>query len=152
MGFHHVAYACRDVEATRRFYEDLLGFPLIHTEVDKVKNGRFRHLFFDLGDGSSIAFFDVEGVGESPDWRSDISTGNGLPVRVNHVAFDASRDHQEEVRARMTAAGIAPSMEVDHGWCQSLYYTDPNGIMIELCRNTPGVPVDVEQAHALIAD
>jgi catechol 2,3-dioxygenase-like lactoylglutathione lyase family enzyme len=152
MGFHHVAYACRDVEATRHFYEDLLGFPLVHTEIDKVKTGRFRHLFFDLGDGSSIAFFDIEGVGEKPDWRSDISTGNGLPVWVNHVAFDANLERQEEVRNRMTAAGIEPLMEVDHGWCQSLYYTDPNGIMIELCRDTPGVPVDPTQAHALIAD
>jgi glyoxylase I family protein len=152
MGFHHVAYACRDVEATRHFYEDLLGFPLVHTEIDKVKTGRFRHLFFDLGDGSSIAFFDLEGVGEKPDWRSDISTGNGLPVWVNHVAFDANLERQEVVRARMAAAGIEPLMEVDHGWCQSLYYTDPNGIMIELCRDTPGVPVDPTQAHALIVD
>jgi catechol 2,3-dioxygenase-like lactoylglutathione lyase family enzyme len=152
MGFHHVAYACRDVEATRHFYEDLLGFPLVHTEIDKVKTGRFRHLFFDLGDGSSIAFFDLEGVGEKPDWRSDISTGNGLPVWVNHVAFDANLERQEVVRARMAAAGIEPLMEVDHGWCQSLYYTDPNGIMIELCRDTPGVPVDPTQARALIAD
>jgi catechol 2,3-dioxygenase-like lactoylglutathione lyase family enzyme len=152
MGFHHVAYACRDVEATRHFYEDLLGFPLVHTEVDDLKNGRFRHLFFDLGDGSAIAFFDIEGVGEKADWRSDISTGNGLPVWVNHVAFDATAELQEEVRARMAAAGITPLMEVDHGWCQSLYFTDPNGIMVELCRNTPGVPVDADKAHALIAD
>ena len=35
-GFHHVAFACRDTEATRHFYEDLLGFPLVHTEVQKV--------------------------------------------------------------------------------------------------------------------
>lgn len=152
MGFHHVAYACRDVEATRHFYEDLLGFPLVHTEVDKVKKGRFRHVFFDLGDGSSIAFFDIEGVGEKPDWRADISTGNGLPVWVNHVAFDATAERQDEVRARMAEAGIEPMMEVDHGWCHSLYFTDPNGIMVELCRNTPGVPVDVDKAHALIAD
>jgi catechol 2,3-dioxygenase-like lactoylglutathione lyase family enzyme len=152
MGFHHVAYACRDVQATRHFYEDLLGFPLFHTEVDKVKTGRFRHVFFDLGDGSSIAFFDLEGVGEKPDWRADISTGNGLPVWVNHVAFDATAERQEEVRARMAEAGIEPLMEVDHGWCHSLYFTDPNGIMVELCRNTPGVPVDVDQAHALITD
>jgi catechol 2,3-dioxygenase-like lactoylglutathione lyase family enzyme len=152
MGFHHVAYACRDVEATRHFYEDLLGFPLVHTEVDRVKHGRFRHLFFDLGDGSSIAFFDIEGVGEQPDWRADVSTGNGLPVWVNHVAFDANSERQDEVRARMTAEGVALLMEVDHGWCQSLYYTDPNGIMVELCRNTPGVPVDPGKAHALLAD
>ena len=33
MTFHHVAYATKDLEATRLFYEDLFGFPLIHTEV-----------------------------------------------------------------------------------------------------------------------
>ncbi|MCP4225159.1 MAG: hypothetical protein GY773_17620, partial [Actinomycetia bacterium] len=32
-GFHHVAYACRDVDATHHFYEDLMGFPLVHTEI-----------------------------------------------------------------------------------------------------------------------
>ena len=49
-GFHHVAYACRDGEATRHFYEDLMGMPLVHTEVKAVEGGFFRHLFFDTGD------------------------------------------------------------------------------------------------------
>ena len=33
-------------------------------------------------------------------------------------------------------------MEQDHGWCHSLYYLDPNGIMVELCRDTPGFEPD----------
>ena len=28
-GLHHNAYRCRDSEQTRRFYEDVIGLPLI---------------------------------------------------------------------------------------------------------------------------
>jgi catechol 2,3-dioxygenase-like lactoylglutathione lyase family enzyme len=146
MPMHHVAYACRDVVETTRFYEDLVGFPLVNTEVEGVADHHMRHIFFDTGDGSCIAFFYVHGMGEQPEWRSDVSTGNGLPVWVNHIAFAATAAEQEAVRARMAAVDIKPLMEVDHGWCQSLYYLDPNKIMIEFCRDTPGIPVDRELA------
>lgn len=150
VGLHHVAYACRDIEETHHFYEDLMCFQLVHTEVETFDGGGFfRHVFYDLGDGSCIAFFDVHGVGESPDWSSSISEGNGLPVWINHIAFKADAARQEEVRARMTEAGIKPYMDIDHGWCHSLYYLDPNGIMVELCRDTPGVVPDPERARAL---
>jgi catechol-2,3-dioxygenase len=48
----------------------------------------------------------------------------------------------------MTAAGVEPLMEIDHGWCYSLYYRDPNGIMVEFCRDTPGFERDPEGATA----
>jgi catechol 2,3-dioxygenase-like lactoylglutathione lyase family enzyme len=152
-GFHHVAYACRDLQETTRFYEDLLGFPLIHTEVSRVPGteGFIRHTFYDTGDGSCIAFFDVNDVGERDGWTTAISTGNGLPLWVNHVAFRATAEKQAEVLARMTAAGIKPLMEVDHEWCHSLYYVDPNRIMVELCRDTPGLERDCEAAHRLLS-
>lgn len=149
-GFHHVAYACRDLVATTAFYE-ALGFPLVHTEVSGAPENFLRHVFFDTGDGSCLAFFDVHGVGEQADWKSDISTGNGLPVWVNHVAFRSTVEHQQEVRARMETAGHAPLMELDHDWCQSLYYVDPNGIMIEFCRDTPGFVPDPDAAHRLLS-
>lgn len=149
-GVHHVAYACKDIEATHHFYEDLMGFKLIHTEVvPRPGGGLFRHTFYDTGDGSCIAFFDLHGVGEAEDWRSDISTGNGLPVWVNHIAFGATEEVQQAAKARMTAAGIEPLMEVDHGWCHSLYYLDPNGIMVEFCRDTPGVTPNPVEARSL---
>lgn len=151
-GLHHVAYACRDLAATTHFYEDLLGYPLVHTEVQRHgPDGVVRHIFHDLGDGSAIAFFQFANVGERPDWDSAVSTGNGLPVWVNHVAFAASAERQEEVRRRMADEGIAPLMELDHGWCHSLYYLDPNGIMVELTRDAPGFTPDPDRAHALLA-
>jgi catechol 2,3-dioxygenase-like lactoylglutathione lyase family enzyme len=149
-GFHHVAYACRDLDATQHFYEDLLGYPLVHTEIEEVEGGFFRHVFYDLGDGSCLAFFDVHGVGEKDGWSSAVSRAAGLPVWVNHVAFTATPERQDEVRGRMDAEGIEPLMEIDHGWCHSLYYLDPNGIMVELCRDTPGFEPDNARAKSLL--
>ena len=156
MPLHHVAYATKDVEVTTRFYEELMGFPLVHTEITAGGEETWlRHIFFDIGpdsDGNheSIAFFQVHKVGERDDYVTDVSDGVGLPVWVNHCAFRATQEKQEEVRARMTAAGIQPLMDVDHGWCHSLYYVDPNGIMVELCRDTPGFTPDSPEAKRLL--
>ena len=77
--------------------------------VETLDNGGFfRHTFYDLGDGTCIAFFDVHNVGEKEGWSTAISKGNGLPVWVNHVAFKADEARQHEVRARMDAEGIEP--------------------------------------------
>ncbi len=155
MPIHHVAYATRDVEATTHFYENLMGFPLVHTEVQAMGESWIRHVFYDIDGtgqqgGECIAFFQFEGVGEQPGWTTDVSDGVGLPFWVNHCAFAATAEKQEEVRARMTAEGIKPAMEQDHGWCHSLYYLDPNQIMVELCRNTPGFEPDPAEAHRLL--
>ena len=150
-GIHHVAYACRDVQETVRFYESLMGFPLVYTEIDHNPKGFLRHVFFDTGDGSCIAFFDLHGMGEKPDWKSAVSTGNGLPVWVNHIAFRSDEAKSAAVRARMDEAGVPPMMEIDHGWCHSLYYLDPNQILVELCRDTPGFVADGDKARALLS-
>ncbi len=156
MPLHHVAYATRDVDATTHFYEDLMGFPLVHTEVQAFGDSWLRHVFYDIGpneqgDAESIAFFQFHEVGEQPDWTTDVSNGVGLPFWVNHCAFRATAEQQEAVRGRMAAAGIEPAMEQDHGWCHSLYYLDPNGIMVELCRDTPGFEPNPAEAHRLLS-
>ncbi len=149
-GFHHVAFACKDVEETRHFYEDLMGFPLVHTEMAGNADGFMRHIFFGLGDGSCLAFFHLNGKAAPAEVRTDISTGMGLPVWVNHVAFKSDKARMESVRGIMKDAGIEPIMEQDHGWCHSLYYPDPNGIMVELCLDTPGIEPDQQKARELL--
>lgn len=146
---HHVAYACRDLDATHHFYADLLGFELVHTEVTEFDKGWFRHVFYDLGDGCAIAFFDLHGVGEETPMRTAISTDLGLPMWVNHVAFRADAARKAEVKARCKADGVKPVMEIDHHWCHSAYYADPNGILVELCEDTPGMPVEPAEAERL---
>ena len=152
MAFHHVAFATRDLEATHGFYEGLLGFPLVHSEFDEhaAEGDRPRawvkHVFYDTGDGEYIAFFALENMGEQPDFTTDVSSSVGLPVWVNHVAVRADDEMRDAVRERMAAAGVAPLMEIDHDWCDSHYYLDPNGILVELCKDTPGITADPRHA------
>ena len=141
-GVHHVAYATRDIEATRHFYEDLMGFPLVYSEVQQSGTAGLKHLFFDAGNGACIAFFEVNGVGETADYSTNVSEAVGLPFWVNHCAFGATAEKQDQVKAAMAAEGILPVMDLDHGWCHSVYFLDPSGVMVELCRDTPGFEPD----------
>jgi glyoxylase I family protein len=143
---HHIAYTTRDVEATYEFYAKGLGLPLIHAENHRHEGGFFRHFFFGIGSGEALAFFEVNGVGEETDFKTDISTGLGLPPWANHIAFRL--DTLDELRAttqRMHDNGIADILEIDHGWCTSIYALDPNGIMVEFCVTTH--PEDFSQTE-----
>jgi len=148
---HHVAFACRDLVETHRFYADVLGLRLVNTEVQRHGESEVRHVFYDTGDGSCIAFFHLHGVGEPEPLKTAISTDLGLPIWVNHLALRATREEQEAARERLEAAGIAVEMELDHGWCDSIYFADPNGILVELCCDRPGgMPVDEVEAERLL--
>ncbi len=147
---HHVAYAARDPEATYAFYNGVLGMPLTRTEVHRQGDGWFRHFFFDMGDGGQLAFFEVSDVGEKPDYSTQISLGVGLPVWVNHLAFRL--DSLEEFAAmtrRLKRKGVGQLHDIDHGWCQSLYMMDPNGIMVEFCVTTDAPAFSQTEAEAL---
>jgi len=149
-GLHHIALATRDPEATYDFYAGKLGMPLTHTEVHRQGDGSFRHFFFDLGDGSSLAFFEVKDVGEKPDYTTAISLGLGLPIWVNHVAFRL--DSLEELAAmkqRLADAGVGNLTEIDHGWSNSLYAVDPNGVLVEFCVTTDAAGFAQSEAEAL---
>jgi catechol 2,3-dioxygenase-like lactoylglutathione lyase family enzyme len=149
---HHIALACKDPQATHHFYDELLGFPLVYAELDEGdKGGWLRHLFFDLGDGSCLAFFDLHGMGEPQGYDTAISTGLGLPFWVNHVAIRSDPERVAAVKARLDADGVKTEMELDHGWCRSLYVTDPNGILVELTVDTPGFEPDPVEARRILA-
>src|ERR1700679_3806700 len=62
-GLNHHAYYARDVEQTRQFYEDILEMPMtvFLTIPEEVFTGDplpYCHFFFEMADGSAIAFFD----------------------------------------------------------------------------------------------
>ena len=149
---HHVAFATRDLEATHHFYSDLLGFPLVHAEVKEHNGGYLKHVFYDIGDGSCIAFFYLHGVGEPAKYDTAISTGLGLPVWVNHVALRGTSERVEKLKSILAAEGIKLEMDIDHGWCKSIYMVDPNGILVEYCVDSPGfVPDEAEALRVMRA-
>ena len=86
-GLHHNAYRCRDSEETRQFYEGFLGLPLLKAfEITETKTGRktrVLHSFYQMDDGSFLAFF------EAPDYPFDFKDQHDYDL---HIALEV--DHE----------------------------------------------------------
>lgn len=114
------------------------------------QTGWARHVFFDTGDGQLFAVWDLHDA-TIPEFDPAISRGLGLPTWVNHIAFAASSlDDLAARRQRLLDHGH-DVIEIDHGWCRSIYANDPNGTLVELCCTTRRfTETDVEEAGRLI--
>jgi catechol 2,3-dioxygenase-like lactoylglutathione lyase family enzyme len=149
---HHHAVVVADQEATRHFYEDIIGLPLVATwcEVENVrgKDRTYCHTFFGLDDGSALAFFQFADPADQAELMSNV------PTSLNHVAVSVTAEGQSGVIARLDEAGI-PHRTVDHGYCVSLYVADPDGSALELTVDPPDVDAINDKrradAHAELA-
>jgi len=135
-GIHHLGLATHDMEATLDFYEGILGFPAVVCEmIETPGGGTVRHAFFDAGNGEMVAFMefnDAEGV--SKDFDAGINRGLGTGAGVYHFAFKVgSPEELEQKRSELEAKGLKIRGIVDHGWCQSIYFRDPNFLQLEFC-------------------
>ena len=148
-GLHHNAYRCRDAEETRKFYEDFLGLPLTNAFViSETKSGQptnTLHAFFQMDDGSALAFF------ESPERPFDFKEQHDFDL---HIALEVSQDDLHRMLAKGRAAGIDTRGVADHGFIDSIYFRDPNGYVIELTAKRPDhdeqVQVAAGKAHAVL--
>jgi catechol 2,3-dioxygenase-like lactoylglutathione lyase family enzyme len=143
--FHH-AFRAKDSAATRHFYEDLLGMPLIASFVETRVPAtgaatNYIHTYFGLGDGGALAFFQFAAGNESPGGFQPVSSFD------QHIAlYMDTEESLREVGARLTAEGI-PVRETDHGYCRSLYVHDPNGLQVELAVDVPGTAQIMAEAR-----
>ena len=150
---HHSAYRCRDAEETRAFYEDVLGLPLaaVVQEEKEPGSGRpnpFVHLFFRLGDGNFIAFFDAPGTVKD----GDFELAHGFD---RHVAFEAESEEKLLAwRDQLNAGGVPCFGPIDHGFVKSVYFADPNGLPLEITVRAAAhdaiLAEDAKTAHAVI--
>lgn len=143
---HHAAYRCRDSEHTRAFYEDFLGLPLSNALViGQTKSGReasVLHTFFQMADGSCLAFF------EEPGEPFDFKPQRDFDL---HIALEVDRDTLLEMFEKGKRAGMETRGVSDHGFIESIYFRDPNGYVIELAarKSADAEPTD---ARAILAD
>ena len=141
-GLHHNAYRCRDSEETRQFYEDFLGLPLSGTlEIGETKSGRKTetlHTFYQLGDGSYLAFF------EAPDMPFEFKAQHDFDL---HIALEVDRPTLDSMMAKGKAAGIETRGVSNHGFIDSIYFRDPNGYVIELTTKLAGHDEAMDPKH-----
>lgn len=138
---HHSAYRCRDSEETRRFYEEFLGLRLAGTLwINETKSGRGTdtlHTFYELGDGSYLAFF------EAPDMPFDFKAQHDYDL---HIALEVDPGFQMRMFEKGKASGIETRGVADHGFIHSIYFRDPNGYVIELAARQPGHDREMDPA------
>jgi glyoxylase I family protein len=134
---HHNAFVVQDQERTRAFYEGVLGMPLLATWIEisaNLKGESYCHSFYGLADGGALAFFTFA----NPDTQTRVYGGGEPKNLYHHIALAVSHDTQRAIRERCTAAGVK-SREIDHGYCKSLYVTDPDGLIVEFTVDPPDV-------------
>jgi glyoxylase I family protein len=133
-GFSHVGLSTLDLDRTRAFYEGVLGFRVVRADTMVVKEGgQIRHLFLDAGGGQLIAFMEPRGVPGIPaEYDAGINRGLGVPEMFYHYAFEVdSLAALEAKRAELIAKGVCVTPVVDHEWMKSIYFKDPNNLLLE---------------------
>ena len=136
-GVHHLALNTDDMQMTIAFYTEVLGMPLIHAM--RVPPGlgtgegnrgnppyeNLRHYFFDMGNDSTLAFFEL------PKGAEELGNRNNVAA-MQHVAFATDAAGATALLARLTAHGVANSGPIESFTnLHSVYFFDPNGIRLE---------------------
>jgi catechol 2,3-dioxygenase-like lactoylglutathione lyase family enzyme len=146
---HHTAYVTKDLEATRHFYEDILGIPLSATwcETDFLfgKDRTYCHCFFEIGDGGCLAFFQFADPEDQALFDPDLA-----PSPFRHIALNVDEATQAELEARIQKPGLQPpqTYTLEHGYCRSVYVEDPNGMVLEFTCDDPRAAAGAEERRA----
>lgn len=142
-GVHHITLVGADRQSTIDFWEGTLGMPFVFDQpnLDRPEEG---HLYFDPGDGRLITVFTNES--RKPAMRR-ASTEVGA---VHHLAFSVSQATFRQAVVRLDARGIKHSGPKDRGFMDSIYFEDPNGLLIELASYRFEPPFGCSYADVMI--
>jgi catechol 2,3-dioxygenase-like lactoylglutathione lyase family enzyme len=143
-GVHHITIVGADRQTSIDFWEGVLGMPFIF-EQPNLDNAAESHLYFDPGDGRLITIFTNEERTGTPD-RTPTDPGC-----VHHVAFALSNATFRQAVERLDERGIDHSGVKDRGFMDSIYFTDPLGLLIELASYRFEPPAGFTHADVLFA-
>jgi catechol 2,3-dioxygenase-like lactoylglutathione lyase family enzyme len=124
-GVHHITLVGADRQTSLDFWEGVLGMPFVF-EQPNLDNASESHLYFDPGDGRLITVFTNEE--REPEQRQ----APREPGTVHHLAFALSQATFAQTVERLDERGIEHSGVKDRGFMDSIYFTDPLGLLIEL--------------------
>jgi glyoxylase I family protein len=141
---HHNAWVVEDQARTRHFYEDVLGMPLTQFWIEEAPfEGQklvLSHAFYGMQDGSALAFFCMAEPKYHERFKSPVTE------MFNHVALKVDRATQDRLLERIIAAGYK-NFSIEHGYCRSVYVTDPDGLRLEFTLDA----LNVEEINSVQA-
>lgn len=121
-GVDHLALICSDIDATVRFYTEVVNMRLVKVVTNRDEPTS-THIFLDMGGGNLLAFFDFP------------EHGSGKAVRgigaMHHVALKATPEKYQSIVKTLLARDLPHSI---HGTEQagSVYFHDPDDILLEV--------------------
>ena len=121
---NHLGYYTRDAHKTVQFWTEVMrckfSSSIWNPELPSTRQPYpYLHIFFELADGSTVAFFEIPDVGEELPPAEPLRT-------INHLAMHL--DSVEDVYAWkewLESKGIAVIGPVDHQVILSIYFFDP---------------------------
>jgi catechol 2,3-dioxygenase-like lactoylglutathione lyase family enzyme len=143
-GVHHITLVGADRQTSIDFWEGVLAMPFVF-EQPNLDRPEESHLYFDPGDGRLVTIFTNEG--RTPDPRRTPTD----PGCVHHVAFAVSQATFAQTVERLDERGIQHSGLKDRGFMDSIYFTDPLGLLIELASYRFEPPAGHTHAQVLLA-
>ena len=144
-GLHHIAIATKNVKAQIEFFTQACGMELTALYWMHGVEKTF-HAFLRMGDayvafvqGSEMDELDGE-IGVS---HASWTAGPVAPGVMQHLAFNVDNDEAlYALRDRLRSHDVWVWGPIDHGLCRSMYFTGPEGLMLEFA--TSDVPIDGE--------
>lgn len=150
-GVHHLELNTDDMKMTTDFYSGVLGMPLIY--ATRVPPGlgtgpgnrgnppfeNIRHYFFDMGNDSILAFFEMPKGAKQKGDRDALAA-------MQHVSFAVNVEGAAKLIERLEANGIEMMgpLEAAPG-LMSVYFYDPNGVRLEFSWR----PLDEEKINVI---
>jgi catechol 2,3-dioxygenase len=116
----HVVLKVTDLERAEQFYTGTLGMSV----CARFDEQGMKMTFFSLGNHHDLALMEVSG---------EDAAGGDQAIGLHHVAFclGNSLDRLVEAKEQLEAAGVAVD-PTDHDVTKSLYFSDPDGNLIEV--------------------
>ena len=142
-GVHHITLVGADRQTSIDFWEGVLGMPFVF-EQPNLDNPSESHLYFDPGDGRLITIFTNDERTADPE-RTPTDPGC-----VHHIAFSISQATFAQTVERLDERGISHSGVKDRGFMDSIYFTDPLGLLIELASYRFEPPAGCTHADVLL--
>jgi catechol 2,3-dioxygenase-like lactoylglutathione lyase family enzyme len=119
IGIKETALYVKDLERTKHFYHDLLGFPLIGYVKD-------RHVFFRVGSCVLLCF-------NAETTKNDVLLPPHFAEGHQHIAFEVAKEEYDDWKKKILELGIAIIHE--HQWSndfKSFYFNDLDSHVLEI--------------------
>jgi catechol 2,3-dioxygenase-like lactoylglutathione lyase family enzyme len=140
-GINHPALFGLSYEKTIDFYTRVLGMRLV-LEQPNLDDPDSVHLFFETGPGQFIAYF-VPRPGQEREGR--VQSG-----ALAHIALNLTSG-LDDAMTSLRAEGVPFSGPIDRGYERSLYFRDPNGVVVELLTWVTPVPEGTDEGDLILA-